>query len=81
MAVCGTCHREMTLGVPCSDPEYLIDGEVYARIPNGGDRCHDCAAPPGALHHPGCDDERCPVCKGQAISCGCGEPADDSDWV
>ena len=34
--------------------------------------CHDCYAVRGQYHCFGCDWERCPVCKGQAISCGCG---------
>ncbi|WP_165794149.1 hypothetical protein [Deinococcus aerius] len=45
---------------------------------NGTEDCHDCAVPLGSHHHPGCDWERCPRCKGQLISCGC---LDDEDEV
>jgi len=76
MAVCHACDQEMTLGLPCTEDEYVIGGEICPRIPYSADRereCHDCAVPPGAFHHPGCDDERCPVHPGrQSISCGCG---------
>lgn len=34
-------------------------------------RCHDCKVTDGGVHHPGCGMERCPLCGGQLISCGC----------
>jgi len=50
-------------------------------------KCHDCHAEPGELHALGCDVERCALCGGQAISCGCvyevsrvhSEPGDEVD--
>lgn len=33
--------------------------------------CHDCGAVLGQYHCTGCDAEQCPVCKGQAMGCGC----------
>ena len=50
MVECRYCDQEMTLGVGCT--------AYPGRIP-ADENCHDCAAPAGTLHHPGCDDEQC----------------------
>jgi hypothetical protein len=74
VAKCPACDQEMQNGVSCTVLAY--EGEP-PRIPHKGDEpCHDCKCPPGGLHHPGCDAERCPICCGQAISCGCGRASE-----
>lgn len=77
MAVCSYCHLEMLDRVACTQTTYtdFPDGEPRERIPNDADGyCHDCGTPSGGLHHPGCDSERCPECRQQAISCDCLDP-------
>lgn len=36
-------------------------------------QCHDCGAGSSNYHHPGCDVEECPKCRGQMIWCNCFE--------
>jgi len=70
-ATCKYCKQEMRPGVACTFNYYEIDGKLYKRDTKGfgNEICHDCGAPQGGAHHPGCDEERCPVCGGQAIGC------------
>ena len=76
MVKCKDCKQEMTEAESCTIQFIIIDEKTYRRNNkyfDSGDRCHDCGIinKKGNYHHPGCDMERCPKCKGQLISCGC----------
>ena len=92
MATCTWCDREMTTAATCAVAVWHVDGRpVRRRVQptrrgrGEAERCGDCGVAPGGTHHPGCDLERCPVCAGQAFSCGCrfdedGLELDDEGW-
>ncbi len=86
MAVCNWCDREMTTADTCNVEVMHRSGEPVAMIPlrrasrrAGGRRCGDCGVKPGGFHHLGCDLQRCPVCRGQMLSCGCRFDEDGPD--
>lgn len=73
-AACGVCGKNPMTVQGCRIGFVYVGGQLYTRIPfygAEGERCYDCNALSGHFHHWGCDDERCPVCGGQLISCDC----------
>ena len=73
-AICLICNREMVKGGGCDDYTLVeANGKKHKRVPvaEGIDHCGDCNAGSGNIHHEGCDQERCPACGGQLISCRC----------
>ena len=83
MAKCKDCQQDMSSSKTntCTHKFLVIDGAKHERNTDYYDvnkRCHDCNIVNGSgnVHHFGCDVERCPVCKGQLISCGHGENAE-----
>lgn len=78
MAVCAWCQREMQTAATCTVEAMHRDGKCIEMIPWGKERgrkttarCGDCNVTRGGFHHPGCDMQRCPLCRRQMVSCGC----------
>lgn len=76
--ICNECNREIDMASGCTVSQIILeDGVAYDRILVDAQveyedaRCSDCGAQPGNFHHYGCDQERCPKCGGQMISCNC----------
>lgn len=91
VAICIYCGNDMIHGTSCSEEPIRIRGVDYTPIRWGDEmgypfadlmaRCGDCGVPKGAVHHHGCDLEECPACKGQMLSCGCTDEAEETDQV
>ena len=73
MATCKYCGQDMRTSKGCIKILIKHNGQSYNPIKNTGGICGDCNAYPGHYHHPGCDQERCPICGDQLISCGCND--------
>ena len=87
MAVCRWCEQEMTTASSCTVGVFHLDGRPVEMIAFGAEpgartlrlRCDDCGVARGGYHHPGCDMQRCPVCRAQMMTCGCRFDEDGPD--
>jgi hypothetical protein len=82
-AKCPACQQHMLVAIGCKFKRIEFkDGTIMKKLKygdNGEDtsgRCRDCGCKPWHFHHLNCDQEVCPRCKGQALSCDC-EPVAD----
>jgi predicted Zn-ribbon and HTH transcriptional regulator len=78
MVKCRDCGLEMMKAKTCTVNSLTKDDRLYKRNTTYFDvnkRCHDCGIvnKKENIHHLGCDIEKCSICKGQLISCGCFE--------
>ncbi len=74
MAKCSFCKKDMLSVDECSaniEIEFPDGRKLESIELTEQDPCHDCNIRIGKKHHPGCDMEKCPNCKGQLISCDC----------
>ena len=99
---CEDCGKRVGRANSCTLDGIILDGKQYVRDkthyfdeerqPDSKERCHGCGIllRPGNVHHFGCDDERCPKCGEQLITCDCeitelvqgknGKRVDKSAW-
>ena len=75
---CECCKKDIAcdLTTTCVEADIEVDGLVFSPIPYNNSnnhifRCPDCNVLIGGFHHFGCDQEICPVCFKQLITCKC----------
>ena len=88
METCLRCKKKMSSAdvTTCEGYDSVKDpdGEVLEPVPYNPKelhlpnwyRCPDCNIVPGGKHHANCDQEICPRCGGQLLSCDCFDTPD-----
>lgn len=79
MNYCYFCSSNTADVMTCEPEKVLIGESTYSQIVCGQETfipkinrlCSDCEVSIGKFHHPGCENEECPKCHKQIISCGC----------
>ncbi len=78
MAKCKFCNQKISDEVTdCTGNRVVYFYNLSIELPSipyeneDGKPCRDCGVSPSCYHHPGCDQEECPHCHGQYISCDC----------
>jgi hypothetical protein len=78
MAICTYCDRDMRSATSCNVAVLHHMGQPYllrTHEPEPGsdldERCFDCGAEVGGLHHLGCEQQVCPRCDDHRVWCGC----------
>lgn len=67
----GTCEARAAVKYPDGTSLPAVPYDPKALHLPGWYRCSDCNVAPGGKHHFNCDQEYCPKCGGQLISCDC----------
>jgi hypothetical protein len=66
-----TCTGNLTIEYPDGTTLDTLSYEPKdLHLPNWY-RCTDCGVAAGGKHHPNCDQELCPKCKGALVGCDC----------
>lgn len=91
MGICWSCKKEMSdASVTTCTGNTIIkfpDGKTLQPIPYDPKdarfprwfRCPDCNVVPGGIHHPNCEQELCPNCGGQLLTCPCFDSESEAD--
>lgn len=67
--------------IPIENPSKELLDKLWAdRVEKSNQTCHDCGVKPGEKHLGGCDVARCLICRGQYLSCGCGDDGYGDVW-